>query len=293
MGFKPTSGGGIDQLTGEVTAGPGTGSQVATIAPVVTAGSIGGAAAVPEITYNAAGQITGVSSVAPDDTSKVPLSTVTAAGDLIVGTGAGTVSRLGIGANGDVLTVASGALSYAAPAATAMTLISSIVLTAAAASVTFSSIPGTYNHLRIILVARSSYAAATDGTVIRLNGDVGSNYEIGGMKINNTTVAADGNGVGTSFFLDSSVNELPAANATAGVSLASEILFPCYAGTVFNKKITAVGGSSDYALSTTSNEGHLLAGMWRNTAAITSVTFTTYNSADFVVGSAFYLYGIT
>ena len=116
MGFKPTNGGGIDQLTGEVTAGPGTGSQAATIAPVTTAGSIGGATAVPEITYNAAGQITGVASIAPDDTSKVPLSTVTAAGDLIVGSGAGAVSRLGIGANGDVLTVASGALSYAAPA---------------------------------------------------------------------------------------------------------------------------------------------------------------------------------
>ena len=115
MGFKPTSGGGIDQLTGEVTAGPGTGSQSATIAPVTTAGSIGGATAVPEITYNDAGQITGVASVAPNDISKVPLATVTAAGDLIVGSGAGAVSRLGIGADGDVLTVAAGALGYAAP----------------------------------------------------------------------------------------------------------------------------------------------------------------------------------
>ena len=84
MGFKPTSGGGIDQLTGEVTAGPGTGSQAATIAPVITAGSIGGATAVPEITYNAAGQITGVSTAAPDDVSKVPLSGGTMTGQLVV-----------------------------------------------------------------------------------------------------------------------------------------------------------------------------------------------------------------
>ena len=84
MGFKPTNGGGIDQLTGEVTAGPGTGSQAATIAPVTTAGSIGGATAVPEITYNAAGQITGVASIAPDDTSKVPLAGGTMTGQLIV-----------------------------------------------------------------------------------------------------------------------------------------------------------------------------------------------------------------
>ena len=43
------------------------------------------------------------------------LSTVTTSGDLIVGSGAGSVSRLGIGANGDVLTVTAGALGYAAP----------------------------------------------------------------------------------------------------------------------------------------------------------------------------------
>ena len=121
MGFRNSTGGGITQLTGEVTAGPGEGSQAATIASVITAGSIGGATAVPEITYNDAGQITGIASIAPDDATKIPLSTVTASGDLIVGTGAGTVGRLGIGANGDVLTVASGALEYAAPAAGALT----------------------------------------------------------------------------------------------------------------------------------------------------------------------------
>lgn len=118
MGFRNSTGGGITQLTGEVTAGPGEGSQAATIASVITAGSIGGATAVPEITYNDAGQITGIASIAPDDATKIPLSTVTASGDLIVGTGAGTVGRLGIGANGDVLTVASGALSYVTPALT-------------------------------------------------------------------------------------------------------------------------------------------------------------------------------
>lgn len=120
MGFRNSTGGGITQLTGEVTAGPGEGSQVATLAPVITAGSVGGASAVPEITYNDAGQITGIASTAPNDATKIPLSTVTAAGDLIVGTGAGAVSRLGIGANGDVLTVASGALSYAAPGASSL-----------------------------------------------------------------------------------------------------------------------------------------------------------------------------
>lgn len=47
---------------------------------------------------------TGVRWGTPTDTTKVPLSTVTTAGDLIVGTGSATVARLGIGSANTVLT---------------------------------------------------------------------------------------------------------------------------------------------------------------------------------------------
>jgi hypothetical protein len=40
----------------------------------------------------------------PTDTSKIPLSTVTTTGDLIVANGASSVTRIGIGSNGQVLT---------------------------------------------------------------------------------------------------------------------------------------------------------------------------------------------
>ena len=107
-------GGGIDQLTGDVTAGPGTGSQAATLAAVGTAGTVGDAGHYPVITTDAKGRVTALTAQAvPAD---VPLATVTTAGDLIVASGAGAVTRLPIGANGDVLTVAAGALGYAAPA---------------------------------------------------------------------------------------------------------------------------------------------------------------------------------
>ena len=43
-------------------------------------------------------------------------TTITTAGDLIKGTGSGTYNRLGIGSTGQVLTVASGAPSWATPA---------------------------------------------------------------------------------------------------------------------------------------------------------------------------------
>lgn len=48
-------------------------------------------------------QASGVKWAVPTDTTKIPLSTVTTAGDLIVGSGASTVTRLGIGANNTVL----------------------------------------------------------------------------------------------------------------------------------------------------------------------------------------------
>ena len=232
---KPGGGSGLDQLTGDVTAGPGVGSQAATLEAtanvesviaanttvagavqktatpggdlagtgstystpeliaVGTAGTVGDASHYPVVTTDTKGRVTGMVATAvpggtpattvtgpdafgaaavvgtstlyaredhdhglpaapavptpattvtgpdvfgaaavvgtgteyaridhdhglPAAPADIPLSTVTTAGDLIVGTGAGTVGRLGIGANGDVLTVAAGALGYAAPA---------------------------------------------------------------------------------------------------------------------------------------------------------------------------------
>lgn len=46
----------------------------------------------------------------------IPKSTVTANGDLIYGTGSAAVTRLGIGSNGNVLTVSSGVPAWSAPA---------------------------------------------------------------------------------------------------------------------------------------------------------------------------------
>lgn len=47
---------------------------------------------------------TGVNWATPTDTTKIPLSTVTAKGDLIVATASGTVTRQAVGNNGQILT---------------------------------------------------------------------------------------------------------------------------------------------------------------------------------------------
>ena len=88
-----------------------------TLAAAGTAGTYGSATAVPIVTTDSKGRVTSVTTTAPSDTTKIPLSTVTTAGDLIVGTGSSTVSRLGLGTAGQVLTVNSGAtgLQYSTP----------------------------------------------------------------------------------------------------------------------------------------------------------------------------------
>lgn len=99
---------------------------------------------------------------------------ITTAGDLLYGTAADTVARLGIGTAGQVLTVNSGATApeWAAPATGGMTLISTTTLSGT--STTISSIPGTYKNLQIVFVEMEQ--GGTAYMQFQLNSDTGSNY---------------------------------------------------------------------------------------------------------------------
>jgi hypothetical protein len=80
-------------------------------------------------------------------------STITAKGDLIVGTGAGTFVRQGVGADGQVLTAnsaqADGVEWAALPATSSITLLSTTTLSGS--STTISSINQTYTNLYIVV----------------------------------------------------------------------------------------------------------------------------------------------
>ena len=60
--------GGITQLTGDVTAGPGSGSQAATLASVGSAGTYGTASGIPVITTDVKGRVTSVTTIVPTTT---------------------------------------------------------------------------------------------------------------------------------------------------------------------------------------------------------------------------------
>jgi hypothetical protein len=101
---------------------------------------------------------------------------ITTAGDLIYGTAADTVNRLGIGTAGQLLAVNSGATApewVAAPSSGSMTSIASGTLSGS--SVTISSIPATYKDLRLIV---RNFLPSTDGETLngRVNGQTGNSY---------------------------------------------------------------------------------------------------------------------
>jgi hypothetical protein len=168
------------------------------------------------------------------------------------------------------------------------TLIASQVLSAAEASVVFSAIPQVFNHLALKIVARSSYAGEFDQLNVDLNdGDAGGIDALGTENVAGTftsTVAAAQ--------LNIILGTIAAAAATAAVPGTCDIEIPCYASTVFQKVLTTRSGYMDFATSGGDYLEHLGRGLWRSTAAVTSIQLFPNHGPDFTIGSAFYLYGI-
>ena len=152
--------------------------------------------------------------------------------------------------------------------------IATTTLGSAASSVTFSSIVGTYTDLVIIC---NGTASANSDTGIRFNGDTATNYSFTRVYGNGSVAASDRN---------SNQNYIPGAVwYTAATNSNSIINIMNYSNTTtFKTTVTRHNSSSTMVGSTV--------GLWRSTAAITSVTITTANANTYSVGSTFTLYGI-
>ena len=137
-------------------------------------------------------------------------------------------------------------------------------------SVVFTSIPQTYTDLIIVF---SGTVATLDNNNITFNGDTGSNYSTG--RITGT------NSAGTTS-RGSNLNAIQCGEI--GTSQSSDIIqIQNYSNTTTNKMVMHRSGNTTQFLK-------FSLGMWRNTAAITSITIT--NGGVFTVGSTFTMYGI-
>jgi len=161
----------------------------------------------------------------------------------------------------------------------AYTPLQSIQLTEATSSVTFSGIPQTYQDLVLSVSAIGSTAGAD--IRVQLNSDTGSNYSITRL-VAYTTVFSNRASNATYFQPTNSVG-IGTTEFTA-----SNFNFINYSNTTTNKTMLVRHNQPQGSLLETAAH----AGLWRNTAAITSITFTL-SSGSYAAGSTFDLYGLS
>jgi hypothetical protein len=149
-------------------------------------------------------------------------------------------------------------------------------LGSAAASVTFSSISGAYTDL--VLVVSASTTSGSNDLYIRLNGDSGSNYSFTRLISNGTSATSDRISNYSSIYMDSQGYMTSANFAQYNINLMN------YSNTTTYK--TTINRSANAATGTDA-----VVGLWRNTAAVTSILVSTSGST-MITGSTFSLYGI-
>ena len=199
-------------------------------------------------------------------------TTITAAGDIVVGTGSGTYDNLPIGTTAQVLTadttVSPYKVKWAAPVSGSMTLLSTT--TASGASTTVSSISGAYNTLKVYLLGIAYNS--NDNFFFRPNG----NSAITSYSGVNYTPAAISTMNG-----DMNIG----ANVTAGLALRSiAITIDNYANTSHYKSFLS------YGIVNAGDRPALIAGSIGTTAAITS--FTIINPTATFSGGTILVYGV-
>ena len=116
---------------------------------------------------------------------------IDAKGDLIVGTGADTFSRLAVGGtNGHILTVDSGeatGMKWAAPAAGGMTLLTSGTLSGASTTISFTPT----GYINALLVIQGASINSGDQIFFRINGNSGGVYQASYTTRQGTTAGAN------------------------------------------------------------------------------------------------------
>lgn len=166
--------------------------------------------------------------------------------------------------------------------ANTMTLIASVTVGAGgAATIDFTSIPSSYTDLKILHSARTNRADTNDFILVQLNG---STTSLSGKR-----AGGSGSATFTYSVAQGPGGEATAANATASIFGNSEIYITNYSGST-NKSWSADGVPENNA---TQSYMEIDAGLWSNTAAITSIKLLPEVGTLFNQYSTAYLYGIS
>jgi hypothetical protein len=156
-----------------------------------------------------------------------------------------------------------------------MTPIATNTLTTTATSVTFSNLPQGYTDL--VLIFNGSNVTSNNGMRLRFNSDTGSNYSETYIYGNGTSAISTRGTSQTSVQVGGDVGS---TQSTVVVSIQN------YSNTTTNKTTLGRGSSAGTLVDAT-------VGLWRNTAAITSIEFRLgAGTSNFASGSTFTIYGV-
>jgi len=199
----------------------------------------------------------------------------------VLGTDEYLLARSGDSNKIEASDLATGLSALAPPPAGAMELLDEIVVgVGGAANIDFTSISGSYRHLKIFYRIKSE--GAGNDVLMRLNNDSGSNYTFNlDRAIAGTASAA------TAGATSLDVGMVPATGDTYEGT--GEITVPYYStGTVTRSVFSLYAGANASGMHTGNTSG-----VWTGTAAITRITFIVGGGVDFKEGSIMSLYGIT
>jgi hypothetical protein len=172
----------------------------------------------------------------------------------------------------------------------AFTVIDHTELGAGASSYDVTSISASYDHLYLVVSARTDRAATyTDEHWLTINGDTASNYSSTALYAGTSTPGSNRNAGAVK------IENLIVAGASVSADNFSgmELWIPNYAGTTGYKQVLAKcvmpnDSTTDYRWYV-----NVTAGLWDSTVAINQITLTPKNGDDYIQYSTFTLYGVT
>lgn len=161
------------------------------------------------------------------------------------------------------------------PAGNTYESIATQTLGSAAASVTFSSIPGTYTDLILVAAPLSS---AAEELVMQFNGDTSAVYSA-------TILWGSGSSAGSIRSTNQNSAVLNYYASVAGTQNTQIFNVMNYSNATTFKTIIGRAGRADSGVDAT-------VALYRNTAIVNSIALKLKNSNNFIAGSTFSLYGI-
>jgi hypothetical protein len=182
------------------------------------------------------------------------------------------------------------ASSYAVPSGAFESIATTTVGSGGSATVTFSTIPGTYKHLQFRIFAQCNrITVGVDALKFTFNGVGGTSYAGHNLRGDGANpVIAGGSGS------DALISFARVVGTGAGGSFGASVIdILDYANTDKNKTVRGIGGIDvNGTVGGIGGSIGLSSGLFNSTAAISSVTFTPDGGTLFNQHSSFALYGI-